>query len=259
MKSLHGRNYNGRYYKGLSSLYWLNHNKITGSRDMDRTGWISIIITFLLSIIAMGALQYETQNEKKEFSGRLLDFLPKSKKRISYCILMVIGNIGLAAALEFIYIDHSLLFHLKRLCLISVLWPIAFIDYKSCRIPNNLIFLGLAYRGIILIGELFIERESLLQTITSEGIAVAGMLILSVLCMLLMRGSLGMGDVKLFMLMGLCQGLSGIIGSVFLSLIVSFIAAVFLLITRKKSRKDAIPFGPAVLTGTYISVFLLGA
>ena len=226
---------------------------------MNITGWITIIITFLVSIIAIGVMQYETQDQNKEHGGRILDILPISKKRIIYCILMVVGNVGLAAALEIIYIDHSLLFHLKRLCLISVIWPIAFIDYKSCRIPNKLILLGLVYRGIILIGELFMERESLLQTIASEGIAVAGMLILSVLCMLLMKGSLGMGDVKLFLLMGLCQGLSGIIGSVFLSLIVSFIVAVFLLITRKKSRKDAIPFGPSVLIGTYISVFLLGA
>ena len=50
----------------------------------------------------------------------------------------------------------------------------------------------------------------------------------------------------------------GIWGAVFASLVLSFLLAVFLLVTKKKSRKDVIPFAPAIVLGTFVSVFLTG-
>ena len=58
--------------------------------------------------------------------------------------------------------------------------------------------------------------------------------------------------------MGLMLGLDGIWGAVFASLVLSFLLAVFLLVTKKKSRKDVIPFAPAIVLGTFVSVFLTG-
>ena len=76
--------------------------------------------------------------------------------------------------------------------------------------------------------------------------------------LLIFRNSIGMGDVKLFALMGLYQGLWGAFNAVFFSFVVSFVAAVALLATRKKNRKDVIPFGPSVLLGTILAVSLSG-
>jgi len=58
--------------------------------------------------------------------------------------------------------------------------------------------------------------------------------------------------------MGLFQGIVGVISSLFLSLLVSFFVAIALLITRKKTRKEAIAFAPSVLIGTAVSMFLTG-
>ena len=49
-----------------------------------------------------------------------------------------------------------------------------------------------------------------------------------------------------------------LIFSVFVSLIVSFVISAVLLVTKKKKRRDVIPFAPALMIGTYISVFLTG-
>ena len=68
----------------------------------------------------------------------------------------------------------------------------------------------------------------------------------------------GFGDMKLFLVMGLLLGTRGIWGAVFLSLIVIFFISVFALITKRKSRKDLIPFGPALVIGTYLAVYLTG-
>ena len=98
----------------------------------------------------------------------------------------------------------------------------------------------------------------MLSYLLTEVIASAVLFLVAVLCALIVKNSIGGGDMKLFVVMGLLLGLQGTWGAIFLSLIVSFIVAVALLITRKKSRKDAIPFGPALAAGTYLSIFLTG-
>ena len=50
-------------------------------------------------------------------------------------------------------------------------------------------------------------------------------------------------------------GVRGIWGAMFLSLIVSFFAAIFFLITKKKSKKDEMAFGPALAIGTFLAIF----
>ena len=67
-----------------------------------------------------------------------------------------------------------------------------------------------------------------------------------------------MGDIKLFMVMGLLQGISGMSGAIFMSMIVAFFGSVGMLILKKKTRKDNISFGPFILIGTTISMFLAG-
>ena len=92
----------------------------------------------------------------------------------------------------------------------------------------------------------------------SEIIAAAALFIAAVLCTLCIKNSIGYGDIKLFIVMGLLLGLTGIWSAIFLSLIVSFVVSVYFLITKKKGRKDLIPFGPALVIGTYLSVCLSG-
>ena len=48
------------------------------------------------------------------------------------------------------------------------------------------------------------------------------------------------------------------IGFLIFSFIISFFVAIYSLISRKKTKKDAIPFGPSLLIGTYLSIFLCG-
>ena len=147
---------------------------------------------------------------------------------------------------------------IKRLALLSMLWPIAYIDYKTYRIPNAFIVLGLGYRGIILALELILSSQTVWPTVLGELVAAGALFLASVLCSLITKNAIGFGDVKLFILMGLMLGMDGIWGSVFLSLIVSFFISVYVLITKKKTRKDTIPFGPAIVIGTYLSVCLSG-
>ncbi len=175
-----------------------------------------------------------------------------------YCAVMCILVLATTLFLQYLYRENAFLFQLKRICLLSLLWGAAYVDYKEYRIPNRYILLGLLYRGILLIFEFFTEQANLKVTLLSEIIAAAALLLAAGLCRLCIKNAVGMGDMKLFVIMGLLLGLNGIWSAVFLSLIASFVIAVYLLLRKKKSRKDSIPFGPAIAVGTFMSVWLTG-
>ena len=195
---------------------------------------------------------FEEKNEIKENSKLL------SISTIVYCSLMFIITVATSFLFGTIYKDNGILMSVKRLALLSMLWPIAYIDYKTYRIPNAFILFGVICRVIILMLELIFESQFVWMTLLSEVIAAIALLLAAGLCALCIKNSIGFGDMKLFIVMGLMLSLNGIWSAIFLSLIVSFFISAFLLITKKKTRKDAIPFGPAIVIGTYLSVCLSG-
>lgn len=185
---------------------------------------------------------------------------PKKAKKTAliYASVMLLLTEGAAVLYLTVYSDFTLWTVLKRLGLLCVMWPIALTDLKTYRIPNAFILFGLVLRGLLLPFEIFLSEPGVWQLLLMELVAAGAMLLAAVLCSLLMKGSIGFGDMKLFLVMGLLLGTQGIWSAIFLSLIVSFFAALFLLITKRKSRKDAIPFGPALVLGTYLAAYLTG-
>ena len=71
---------------------------------------------------------------------------------------------------------------------------------------------------------------------------------------LVTHGGTGAGDVKLAALLGAMLGFPQIVAGLALGYIFGGIAAVVLLALRIKSRKDPIPFGPALVIGTALVV-----
>lgn len=210
---------------------------------MNTQGWIIVGIALGMCGISFYLFQRD--------SGKI------TKAMIIYSLIATLAVVGITIALVTIYDTNSFVFNLKRVVLLALLWPIAYIDFKEYRIPNAFILMGLISRIIIVFPEIFMG-EKVVTNILLELIA-AGILILgTVLCKLMIKNAIGAGDIKLFIVMGLLLGLDGTWSAVFMSLIISFFVAVGLLVTKKKSRNDNIPFGPAIALGTYISIFLTG-
>lgn len=212
------------------------------------------IVSFLLMLRDMHNHRelFQTKNEIKK-DAKLI-----GPSVIVFSSLMFVITVASTILFFTLYKDNTILMSLKRLALLSLLWPIAYIDYRTYRIPNAFIALGAGCRVIIFVFELFMDSEHVWKTLLSEAISAVALLLAAGLCALFIKNSIGRGDMKLFAIMGLMLGLEGIWGAIFLSLIVSFFISVFVLITKKKSRKDAIPFGPAIVIGTYLSVCLSG-
>lgn len=176
-------------------------------------------------------------------------------------LLYLVCGLAIAALLitlfQLVY-KQTFITQVKLLVLVFIVLPCAAADYKVHKIPNQFIVTALIIRTIIYAPEFINSASSAFTVLKNDliGAVVIGGFFLIIL--LIFKNSIGMGDVKLFAVMGLYQGLWGAINSVFFSLVVSFFISVFLLITKKKGRKDVISFGPSILLGTVVAIAISG-
>lgn len=131
---------------------------------------------------------------------------------------------------------------------IALLIAVSCIDMDSLRIPNSLILAGLLGGSIILS---LLDRNRLGQGLWGF-LAGGGLLLTFALCS---KGGLGLGDVKLGMVIGLFLGRPLTILAIFLAAILASLVGIALILCRQKSRRDAIAFGPFLSLGGIIALF----
>ena len=118
--------------------------------------------------------------------------------------------------------------------------------------------LCLGLRGIIFLIEILQNPMDAAAQMIAELIGCGVLLAFSLLIRILSRKGLGMGDVKLFSILPLFLGALGGMRAVIYSMLIIFVQAVFCLITKRKGKKDVLPFAPAIAGGTWIIVILSG-
>lgn len=132
-----------------------------------------------------------------------------------------------------------------------------FVDMKSQIIPNETNFVGfivgivLAY--VTLTQNYMLGVDKLLGMVAGAGIF---MLIALLALLIYRRVGMGMGDVKLMGVLGLFFGLANTIQIFVFSFFIGAIVSIFLLVTKIKSSKDYIPFGPFIVAASFITMFL---
>ncbi len=216
---------------------------------------IDIIVSILL--IISGYIYISCYLNNLKITNVNMEVLSVDNKKIIYLISIIVLSVFLTIFFNRVYSD-KIIYQLKSLILVLILFPIAVIDFKVNKIPNQLILFALGLRVIIYIVEYINYPMEIMNIIKSDllGAFIIGGFFF--LLLLIFKNSIGMGDVKLFVVMGLYLGFFGILNAVFYSLIVSFFVSVSLLITKKKGKRDTIAFGPSILIGTVISIILMG-
>jgi prepilin signal peptidase PulO-like enzyme (type II secretory pathway) len=66
---------------------------------------------------------------------------------------------------------------------------------------------------------------------------------------------MGFGDFKLSILMGLILGWPKILVALFFAFFTGAIIGLILIISGKKTLKSEVPFGPFLVTGTFLALF----
>ncbi len=221
-------------------------------------GFEGILVVFA-SFASLIYLGFEDMNKKNEVIGKKYKAFIADKRRTAYVILSCLALIGLVIMLNITYKNNHHVTNLRLLSLAAVLFPIGWVDYKKHIIPNSILLLSLSIRLGLWVAEAFIYQGLFFGIIKDNLYAFVLVVIFLVFGLLFIRNGMGMGDVKLLLIMACYQGLTGIVSSLFFSLLIAFGASVYLLCSKKKKRKDTIPFAPFILVGTYISIFLTGA
>lgn len=131
------------------------------------------------------------------------------------------------------------------------------IDYQERKIPNLLILVMLGTRCAFLIYEVCVNFDfvSNVLLIPLIGAGLAGLVM--ILALFLSRHGVGMGDVKLFIVIGAYVGSSKIFGTMFYTFLFSALIGIILLATKKAKLKDSLPMAPFAFAGVVAEYILL--
>jgi leader peptidase (prepilin peptidase)/N-methyltransferase len=132
--------------------------------------------------------------------------------------------------------------------LLSALIAVTVIDLQYQIIPDAITVPGVV---VGLLASLVRERVSWLEALL--GVLVGTMLFVAVI--VLSRGGMGGGDLKLGAMLGAFLGWKALLVALFVAVLVGGAMAVMLLATRRLARKDAIPFGPFLALGGTVALF----
>ena len=190
-----------------------------------------------------------------------IEFLKKNKEnfRPNY-ILMLLTALIFVTLLYSYGIKDTIIANLdliKYMILAPMLLSVFVIDYKYQIIPNRLnltIFeIGLIMTFFYGLSDVAISINMFLGMLAGGGI----FLLITLLGGLFYgKEAMGFGDVKLMGALGLYFGLSNIIVITLLSFLIGAILSIILLIFRIKKSNEYIPFGPFIVIGTFISMYI---
>ena len=195
---------------------------------------------------------------KKVFS---LDIIKEYKKEFSPNYILMIITAFLYIAILYRYgISDKIAENLdliKYLILTPMMLSVVVIDYKLQIIPNRLNLtmfeIGLVFTFLYGMSNVAISINMLLGMLAGGGI----FLLITLLGGLVYgKEAMGLGDVKLMGALGLYFGLTNIIIISFVSFLVCAIISIFLLATKIKKTDEYIPFGPFIVIGAFVSIFV---
>ena len=159
---------------------------------------------------------------------------------------------GLLFTMTFCYFGFGLEL-LLWLFILTCLIAIFVYDLKYYIIPDSVVFSAMAAAFFLRIVD-FENLDFFSMSNFGFGVLVAPVFFLVII--LVSRGRwMGLGDVKLALLMVLTLGWPNILVAMFLAFLIGAIIGLGLIWGGKKTAKSEVPFGPFLVTGTVIALF----
>jgi prepilin signal peptidase PulO-like enzyme (type II secretory pathway) len=137
-------------------------------------------------------------------------------------------------------------------CLFIIIFVV---DLERELILNNVVYPGMAV-ALLIAG---FEHQPWLMLGSLPAIAMAAIggaigFVIFLLIAIISRGGMGWGDVKLVALIGLAIGFPLIFVALVIGAILGGLVAIALLVSKKRGRKEAIPFGPFLSVAAMITL-----
>ena len=225
---------------------------------------MNCLVAFVVAV-AIAGLSYVTLNKKiadriRLFSPADPDEVFESKDLTQTTIIVISTIITIAGFVSVLQIQNRISNPLGIAKMVTALFCMvgaACFDFREKRIPN--VFPGvMAVLGVLflLIGFL-VSRTGAVAYITSSVFAAAGCAIFLVIAAFLTKQGIGAGDIKLITALALIGGVYTIIGTLFFGMTICCMYALFALLLKKKTIKEALPFGPFLLAGFVVMLFVI--
>lgn len=158
-----------------------------------------------------------------------------------YPIIELLNGIIYVIAFYFLRLSAEFVF----LCIISsILLVISVIDYYHQIIPDSLV--AVIFIAAVLYKVALKYTYNIPLNLVDSIIGLFGAGLLFILIAVVSNGGMGGGDIKLIAALGFILGWQQTILSILLSFVIGAIISIFLLLSKTKGRKDAIPFGPFI-------------
>ena len=183
------------------------------------------------------------------------------QKKISWQYPLVEIATGILFVLILNYAFPNLLVTGYWLLVTSFLIIIFVYDLKHFIIPDKIVYPAIATVLVYnLISDFYLNHLTIKpfnHSLFFSGISAATLASASFLAIVLIsRGKwMGVGDIKLAFFMGLFLGFPNIIAALFLAFLIGAIIGLGLVIAGRKTLKSEVPFGPFLVTGTFIALF----
>ena len=218
--------------------------------------------TIICLSVAAGSflLSWRTLDLKTVRSDRFLrSRRPKEEtgKQLSRRQILTLAPADTVAAWRLFLTVHDLLNLLKLSITLVILTGCACVDGLEHRIPDFLTG-TLALSALALLAAGFLTGQTgafgYLQSSLFAAVVTAACLVIGAV---LSHQGIGTGDIKLLAALGLMGGVNVVMGTIFFGMIPCALVSAGLLITKKKTLKEAIPFGPFLLVGYILTVCIL--
>ena len=142
------------------------------------------------------------------------------------------------------------LYYLLIACFLIIIFVY---DLKHFIIPDKVIYPAIGIACLYNIYQLTINNQ---QLVINSFLSALGATAFFLVIVLISGGKwMGIGDIKLAFLIGLFLGWPNILVVLFLSFFIGGLIGAGLIISGKKTLKSEVPFGPFLVSGTFIALF----
>lgn len=144
---------------------------------------------------------------------------------------------------------------LQQLVLFEVVFVISPIDIAVKKIPNQLVLLAIYIKIAGIAAGLIIAPDEWVTVLVRPliGFLVGGIITLT--CLLLSRGRVGAGDMKLYAAVGLYFGMMGVIEIMIYSMFFAAVTGLVMIAFKKAQMKSAMPMAPFICLS--IGIYLI--
>jgi len=181
-----------------------------------------------------------------------IDVPPSQLRKESRRLPIVVVATGLLFAATPLVVDVTWVLP-AYLWFVAVTVTLTLTDIDSQLIPNRILFPGTVVGVVVLLAGSLVDGGALLRPLLGGAAYFALLFVLA----LIARGGFGYGDVKLGFLLGVFAAYPAwevLTVAVLAAFLLGGLISLVLIVSRLRSRKDAIPFGPYLVVGAYLAL-----